>query len=249
MSISSLKALTVIGCAVAMLCGPALAVGPVATSWEIAAEFNSSTNLTTDLWQYGWKSLPLGSFNNFQTSSSPPMTSSNSGFPAGFSGWQIVPNSLPVIAQNQSQLPANSSTNPLYPAMVPAHGLVLHPGWSGEVATVRFTAPYPASYRVSGEFYAEDGTSGLGTNTKAYLVRNWPSMSPAQAQLWSGPVKNLSTPQASFTSKYVMLNTGESLDFEVGPGPGGYMYFGSTGVHAVIERAGAFCPHNSPPCD
>ena len=116
------------------------------------------------------------------------------------------------------------------------------------MATIRFRAPYPAYYRVSGEFYVEDGTAGAGTNTTGYLVRNWTSGSPLHAQMWSGAIQNGTSPQASFTSKYVMLDTGESIDFEVGPGPNGYMLYGSTGVHAVIERVNGFCAHNSPPC-
>jgi len=88
MSVSSLKVLTGIGCAIALLCGPAHAVvGPVATSWEIAAEFSFQTNLATDLWQYGWKQIPYGpgsqgALNRF--------TLPLSAWPAGFNGWQLT---------------------------------------------------------------------------------------------------------------------------------------------------------------
>lgn len=63
-----------------------------------------------------------------------------------------------------------------------AGSTLLHPGWNCENATVRFMAPRPGRYRVSGEFFAADTNASQGTKTRAYLTSHtalFPKSGPA----------------------------------------------------------------------
>ncbi len=213
----------------------AQAASPVATSWDVASEF--TTTAPSPVWSYGSK---LGS--TF-TAFSGPATTANC-----LTGWI---SGLPSIAQNVGPTTCNQPSPPYTPVIVAPHSLVLHPGKSGEAATIRFKAAYAALYRISGQFYGIDANSSgsfLGTHTAVSIVANY---SPGSSiAVWSGAIA-LTPPStapsvASFTSVTVMLAAGQTLDFSVKAGPGNNYFFGSTGLNAVIERAGNWCGPTNP---
>jgi hypothetical protein len=216
--------------AVLAMCGQAMAVTPAPTSWELAGQINP---FFTSVWSYGWKPNSLSQPQLFM-----PAT-----FPPGM--WQVeaAPGQIPLVAGN-----LNWNSTIWNGLNIAPHSMVLHPGAIGQRATVSFTAPAPAQYRVSGQFYGLDDSNPYGTHTSVRLVKA-SATNPLVQTLYSNNVTVPGQGQASFTSKLVMLKVGERIDFDVGAGPGNYYYFGSTGLHAVVERAGNYCDPAGPPCD
>jgi hypothetical protein len=225
-----------------LLASMAQSATPLATSWEVAGQFNANTNSPQSLWQYGWKATPTSAvFNHF--------IDNLAGWPNSIIGWQMGTTSqaYPFAVQNKKIVPYA----PYPTTLMPARGVTLHPG-SGKVAVVRFKAPRAANYRVSGQFYAGNVDPALnppfGTDTIAYLVSTLPTATVPTVR-WSNHVAAASSQQASFSPTFVMLNTGDVLDFVVGPGEGDNFQYGSTGLHAVIEVAGCYRTPFDPPCD
>lgn len=222
------------------------------TSWEVSGEFDYLT-LPSSIpafalsphWRYGWNAGQTATF-------FADMTAAQFLLPLAptYRGWQKSPGTvLPSIAQNTRMTPIVQSFGGSINVRVPARGIVLHPGMQCERAVVRFVAPVPAQYRVSGQFYGMD-QNGTQTQTSNKLVSNTP-LNPNQT-LHIGSISLPNQGQSSFTSKVVMLPAGGTLDFEVGCGPGNNFYYGSTGLHAVIEQTPVpYCewaPNTPPPC-
>ena len=201
------------------------------TSWEVSGEFNylSLTTPGSVPWRYGW----------LDVSHTASMFVDMAGyyFPLPtYRGLQKTPGTvLPLVAQNTKMTPDFLSFGGSSNVRLPARGIVLHPGFQCERAVVRIVAPGPGQYRVSGQFYGID-QNGSQTQTSNKLVSNTP-LHPNQT-LHTGSIGLPSQGQSSFTSKTVMLPAGGTLDFEVGCGGpnNNIFYFGSTGLHAVIEK-------------
>lgn len=200
---------------------------PIApTSWELAGEFSLTTS-AGGTWSYGWKNDPNNPFSYF---------SSQHSFAANLIGWVQWPSQLlPAVFQNQMTTPIVVSGN-----SYPARGVVMHPGTAMQVATVRFNPPAAGYYRVSGQFYAQDG-NGSGTHTQVQVARVDPYWG-TPLFLFNGSIAYPNMNQQSFTSKLVMLSATDKLDFDVAAGPGNNYFYGSTGLHVVIERIGDYCP-------
>ena len=198
------------------------AQSPAPTSWEVAGEFNEITSVGP-VWSYGAKVGPT-----FTAFTAPPMSA------ACLSGYM---SSLPAVFHNPAE---SSCTNSLTYA---PRALVLHPGVNGEAATVRFRAPVAALYRVSGQFYGVDG-NGFGTHTAVSIVAT--NVINSAWTVYAGSIALPNAVQAGFTSKSVMLRAGEKIDFLVSAGPNNNYFYGSTGLHAVIEIAGPWCGPTNP---
>lgn len=246
--------LAIVAAAAALGLGAASAAPPPLppSSWEVSGEFDylsppwtfSNTPLPTSnpLWRYGWGTGTPASFNSLISAYMvPPATF--------FRGWQKnTGTNLPLVAQNTKMTPYPLPNAPN--VVIPARGVMLHPGYQCERAVVRFIAPAAGEYRVSGQFYAGDpNVSGnlQGTQTSNRIVSSTP-LNPNLTR-HSGSVSLPSQAQSSFTSKLVMLPKDGTLDFEVGCGPGQNFVFGLTGLHAVIERTPRpYCevPPNTP---
>lgn len=212
----------------AALCGmaavapmPALASSPPPTSWEVAGEFDDLASVGP-VWSYGVNTGPA--FVPFQQ---PPVSG---GCLTGFMS------SFPAVMHNAAMTTCTSGIT------VAPRALVLHPGPNGEAAVVRFKAPAAAYYRVSGQFYGVD-LDGLGTHTSVSLVAT--NVVSFSWTVFSGSIALPTVGQASFTSKYVMLRAGEALDFAVRTTPRRFSN-ATTGLHAVIERAGDWCGITDP---
>ena len=221
---------------------PTATAGVTPTSWEVSGEFdylNPPWLPNSSVWSYGWRTAPGNVFT--------PMSGVHiSGFSPFHKGWQMTPSTnLPLIAQNTKMTP--QTLNPSYPVTFPARGIQMHAGYQCESAVVRFKAPSPAQYRVSGQFYGLDDNI-TATQAQTRVISNTP-LNPNVTR-FSGPISLPTVPQAGFTSKLVMLPANGTLDFEVGCGPGSNYQFGSTGLHAVIEKTAVeYCEYapNTPP--
>ena len=216
-----------------------------ASSWEVSGQFNYLANPempfgTTD-WHYGWR--PAGQW--------PSVFNYMTGFYVPnliFRGFQKSPSqNLPLIAQNTRMKPIITAAVNGY--KLAGRGIVLHPGSTCETSVVRFLAPVAGQYRVSGQFYGLDG-NGTGTQTSNRIISN--TVINPNNTLHQGAVSLPNQPQSGFTSKLVMLPFGGALDFEVGCGPNGNYLYGSTGLHAVIERTPVeyceYAPGTPPTC-
>ena len=105
---------------------------------------------------------------------------------------------------------------------VPANGLTIHPGPSGEPTVLRWTAPAPGRYQVTAAF---QGNDQAGPTTDVHVLHNGTS-------LFSGEVKAFGA-GPSFT-RAVTVAAGDTLDFAAGYGSNGNYFFDSTGVAATI---------------
>lgn len=246
--------LAIVAATAALGLGAASAATPpplAPTSWEVSGEFdylsppwtinNMPVPNSNPLWRYGWGTGTPISFKSLTGAymSSGPF----------FRGWQLNPGTnLPLVAQNTKMRPLVLPNAPN--VVIPARGVMLHPGYQCERAVVRFIAPAAGEYRVSGQFYAGDpNVSGnfLGTQTSNRIVSSTP-LNPNLTR-HSGSISLPGQAQSSFTSKLVMLPKDSTLDFEVGCGQGQNFVFGLTGLHAVIERTPRpYCevPPNTP---
>lgn len=216
--------------------GHALAASPAPTSWEIAGQFDrpSPCNISPIVWRYGKKASLAAPFvqmdktyNDVSQAIRGCRTSTAIVFPLVSGHTETIP---------KTYLPYNVTYQ--------ARALMLHPGPSGELAVARFTAPASAQYRISGRFYGIDGNGSKTTTT--VTVRSVTGASIVTS-LFSDTI-DLPTGKdaASFTSKTVMLQAGEHLDFEVGMGAD--YFYDQTGLHGVIEAIGPWCGGDPTTC-
>jgi hypothetical protein len=213
-----------IGLAVAMFLSPSGAFATITNfpSWEVASEFNDSINPASanpsGVWSYGEKPTVVGAFTllNFLFNPNPDV-----------SGWTNA-SSFPHVSHNVNAVTVVGSG---LVATLPPHALVMHPGPSGAYAVLRFTAPARGKYKVSGQFYALDDNGG-GTTTDVWIVPNNTTVGSFSGNVdYSGNAKFV-----SFTSHIFQLQSGGTLDFEVGYGSNLDYNFDSTGLNAVIEK-------------
>lgn len=219
--------LAVLALLTALLSASAAFATPIASvpSWEVASEFNDVSN-PSGVWSYCEKA----SVNNITCTLASAWADPNN--PNDVKGWADTSTGV-TIAHNVNPVPFTNNTY-TYPITVPAHALLMHPGSAGEYAVVRFTAPAKGKYRLSGQFYALDGTN-FGPNTywdttDVEIVKN------ITTTVFASNLDYLNGPKwTSFTTTPVVLNRGDTIDFQVGYGNGNY-YFDSTGLNAVIEK-------------
>lgn len=230
---------------IASMFNAAHAVSPPSSSWEVSGEFNYLSNQVNNglVWLYGWK--PMGSPN---PASFTLLSGSIGPLPyPQYRGWQKTPGTaLPQVGQGILMAPWSVPASYPYPITLPARGISLHPGYQCELAVVRFKAPTAGQYRVSGQFHGLDANP-FGQQTGTLTTNRIVADSLSTSVLHSGNVSVPNQVQSSFTSKLVMLKAGGTLDFEVGCGANNTYAFGSTGLHAVIERTPVeYCEHVPP---
>ena len=197
---------------------------PQNNSWEIAGQFNPSSNTTTstfEVWSYGYTDAAdcSGPFVPFKSW----VTKSWSG--QNFRGWRRGASptdneSLPEVLQSS----AITMTNPL---RLSPMGLTMHPGSKGECAVVRFTAPQEGKYRMMGRFWAQNVSAG-GSNVTTSVTKNSAIIDPAMTI--TAPAGSTSNP---FNWSGPMA-AGDTIDFRVGAN--GNFVNDSTGLHGYIER-------------
>lgn len=170
--------------------------------WDAASDFSSTAN-PNGAWQYGWTTA-IG-FNPFlsQTAWGP-----GCGFPVwGDSNWLAIgKNSSSVVFCNCQ-------------ARIPSQKLLMHPGFTGESAVLRWIAPAGGTYQVTGQIA---GLELVFATTTVTLRRN-------ATQLWTfnlsnnGPSScNASAPIATtIPSTTLTLSVGDTIDCIVGNGGNG----------------------------
>jgi hypothetical protein len=227
MKVNSIKAVAaLLSVSLLTLSNPVLANSPQQTSWELSGEFKDNGN-SGPVWEYGFKPTAASSGTSFSVLSNPYLVGVIKGYQRT-TGPGLT--SLPLIAHNTAM---NIVSTPGPQGItLPSRGLLMHPGIDGQVAVVRFKAPYSAQYQISGRFYGLDA-NGSGTHTNVRIVANYNGT--INGTLFSGTIAVPTQNAASFTSKLVMLQAGQTLDFEVAAGTGNNYVYGSTGLHAVIE--------------
>jgi hypothetical protein len=201
---------------VAALSGGISLAGVVPSSWEVASEFNDTTN-PSGVWSYGYKTTLNGSFTLYTAN-----YSRNNGQMYGWGALtgEVTHNIYPYI------VPDSGSDTIVWPA----HALDFVPGTSCEYAVLRFTAPKSGKYRISGAFYGLDNDSTGTTTDVEILVNNGSPVFTANIDVGNG------SPKAPFTSLNVVLKKNSTLDFQTGCGSNGTYLFDHTGLNAVIEQ-------------
>jgi MBG domain/Regulator of chromosome condensation (RCC1) repeat len=180
----------------------------VVTSWNAEENFSATSN-PNGQWVSGWTPTLGSSFTRFSTPALLPGT---------LAAWQdptITVLNAPLFARNVG-------TSPL--AGIDPGETELHPGCqANEVAVLRWIAPAPGNYQVTGRFGAGD----IG-DMPGWVLKNGDAGHP----LFSAPSTNGSP---AFTLSTALV-AGDFVDFAVGTGSGGCS-FGSTVLSATISQA------------
>ncbi len=131
--------------------------------------------------------------------------------------WTVAPWQNPLIAYNgTSQTYTDGNQITVQPGQI-----VLHPGPSGEYALDRFTIPVASIYSIDAVFSSLDAQHG---GTDVHVLVNGTSIYDAQVVV---------DPQ-HFSSGWLTLAAGDTVDFAVGYGANGSHSDDATGLYATI---------------
>lgn len=195
------------------------AISVLASSPVMAQSWNPATSFTSPVWDFKTRSGPgcavvAGTLLGYYTNNK------------GFVGHQGVttPTIVPLVAFNPAATgPTISST-----AQIPAKAVWMHPGESGpnmKCAVLRFQAPLPGKYRVSGFIKSIDTRAN---QVKGFLfASNQPAIAPLAL---SGPM-GTSLP---FDKVVKVLPGDRTIDFALDDA--GSYYFDSTQLDLTITR-------------
>ncbi len=188
-------------------------MGQTPVVYDPAAQF-SATNNPAGAWSYGYENTLGGQF-FFYTQ---PVSLS------GLEEWRTnMAAGPPVIEYN----PATNAVN-LGTPVIPGGGLAFHPGAGDQYSTLRFTAPAPGQYQVTGAFFGEDLD---GTTTDVHLLTNG-------ASVLDGEVTGFGSGTGPVFNQALNLQAGEFLDFAVGFGNNGTYFYDTTGLSLQVVYAG-----------
>jgi len=182
-----------------------LSVAPAAM-YDVAADF-SATNNPNGPWTYGWSSTLTSALDLYSYSTDD----------RSLNVWSdSVSGSPPSVVHN-----GTTSDITLHPEEITwqAGQFALHPGANGEYSHARWTAPYAGTLHIDAMF-----TALAGATTDVHVLHNGGS-------LFDGLVD--SSHNASWSSTNISFGMGDTIDFAVGFGTGGYGY-DTTGLSATI---------------
>jgi hypothetical protein len=181
-----------------------------ATVYDAAGDF-SATNNPNGVWRYGYKSgSGVGPFTLFV----------NSFQSLGVDFWYFPSpppfGALPQVAHNPT-----TSTEIFGTGIVAAGEMTFHPGESGELAVVRFTAPAAGNYGINALFQNRDT---LASSADVSILAG---ATPLFVQTVSPAAPSATFQQTAF------LSAGQTLDFQLGEGS--FSYFNDNKrISAVI---------------
>lgn len=183
----------------------------MAGTYDIAADFSAETN-PNGAWSYGW-SESRGSAFNIDTEPAHDYSWGN------YVGW---------LAPNYAAAPINigyAVTDINHPTVnIPAGTVSFHPGPSGQNSVIRWTAPASGTYKIMGWFTGND--FAYPTTTDVAVLHG-------TTEIFSGAINSYRVPlNFSLTER---VNAGETIDFTVGFGTGGYAG-DTTGINATIQE-------------
>lgn len=130
--------------------------------WNLENEFSTTAGNPHDVWTYGSYAPGTANFTTFDTVTN----GSDGGTGSAYTYWSGTQLSWPGFVCK------NLATNPNTAfGYYEAGQVVLHPGASGEVATVRWTAPSAMTVDVSALFTGQVSAM-TGTSTGVYVIKN-----------------------------------------------------------------------------
>jgi hypothetical protein len=197
-----------------------MAVVPVssAAAFSAAGDFSAASN-PNDPWSYGMTPTLGGAFT--------PLLSANW---TALTGWSKSGGNIDDFANDMPAVVANLTGAPVSPTPFVTVGpgqLLLHPGFLGEYAVVRWTAPAAGDYSVSAAYTGLDSFSGNETSTDVHVLLNGVS-------IFDGEVDGFGPPSVDFGALLQNLGAGDTLDFAVGFGNGEF-FNDSTRLEALIS--------------
>ncbi len=199
--------------AASMLCisGPA-----IATIWDVAADFSTTTN-PNGQWEYGYSpNLAIGytvtPYGYYNTTALSPLDSWTS-----TSTW-----SNPSLFYN----PTNSTVG--FPTgspglTLPAYQVAFHPGQNGQYSIAEWTALATGNYLINATF---TGYANAGTTTDVHVLLNG-------VPVYNNEVTGYLA-QVLYSSGLLTLTAGQTVDFAVGFGTDGDYFSDTTGLAATI---------------
>ena len=205
-----------------------LAGGASAQTWTASSQFSDSQN-PNGAWSYG-SSATLGG--SFQLSTNTDTWSGCSFMP----GWNSPGATWghPSVGYN-----FEATTSCCHTYLLPPGRILLHPGYLGEYAILRWTAPADGDYQVDVDFAGLD--QSWPTSSDVAVLLNSAAVFTDYVDSYDGPPDCNSTGYTPATSFSIILSlaTGDTIDFAVGYGSNAKFNGDSTLVEPVISVAGA----------
>jgi hypothetical protein len=174
-----------------------LTLPDAASAYSAAGDFSTAAN-PNGVWSYGWSYGLGGTF--------VPDTSNTTSYSAtGLGGWLSYQftDGAPYMLHNGTASPIANGNSTYQPGQ-----LSEQPGYSNEVAIVRWTAPSNGTFNVAATF---SGLSSLGDSVDVHVLYDGTS-------LFNSTVNGHPAP-ASFSGLQSVL-AGDTIDFVVGNGNG-----------------------------
>lgn len=198
-------------------------LGSVVTVGEYNArdEFSLTQGGSNGLWNYGYSASDT---DNTLTLFVPATdTDTIPGCNGGnFERWRINnPDTIPQIARHNPALTCNN---------IPSNALFMHPGFGGQRAVVRWTAPGSGTFQLTGSLQRMN----LGATTDLKIIKN--AATPSESIVFAG--NNSSTFQIAYNVN-VTVAAGDKLDFSVGNGDGSQIGDGSSIAINISQAANA----------
>ena len=169
-------------------------------------------------------------FSNFSAQSNP-----NGTWSYGYTN-SLGNNFTIYSVNNQSSWSRTSDLNSANVAkIISSDYLNVNPGPAGEYSVIRWTAPASGTYQVNSSFQSPRG-GYPPTTSDVHVLQNSTSIYDASVfGYYSGFFQNSSNNRTYDFSKTVTLNSGDTVDFVVGPGSDGYDAYDGTWVEATIS--------------
>jgi len=185
--------------------------------YDAVRDFTIASN-PNQAWSYGWEAT-LGDPLNLYTASETDCRE-------GFSAWRIQDGCgyVPLVGHNDVGKEVCDEQNQL---CLPPGYIYLHPGPTGNLSVVRWTAPVTGRFLICGSFVGLDMDNG---GTDVHVLVN------SKRSLLSGSVDRYKWP---LTFQFTMwFSAGDTLDFAVGYGLDRSYNDDSTGVQFKLVRLG-----------
>jgi uncharacterized repeat protein (TIGR01451 family)/CSLREA domain-containing protein len=190
-------------------------------AYDAARDFSLAAN-PNGAWSYGWSASLGGAFTkDIVTRTTSPVP--------GLQSWDgPIDGFFPVISKNITTATIVVSSVTWLPLQ-----MVNHPGPNGEYSVLRWTAPQAGEVEVAASFSGADSTT-----TDVHVLFNQTAIAGCDGNVTgfgAGPS----------CSETLVVQTGDTIDFVVGIGSGGY-FNDSTGVDAQITYADTIPPDPKP---
>lgn len=197
------------------------------TTWDAAAGFSGTQN-PYGAWSYG-SQYDMGLDFTLYTK---PVTPA-----AGLSAWENDAQYWPgTVCKNTTGQPINYQVN--WNGWLEANQIVVYPGLSDDMPTVRWTSPINGFVKIQAKFTGQT-PNALCTTTDVHVLRNGTSLFDGNVSGFMGTVANNyadaigSAPKVSYET-IAQVSVGDTIDFVVGFGADGDFYDDCTGLAATI---------------